>query len=291
MDLFRKNYELSPNPPKALDFDSYSKIAQEKYSELLERGNTSEKDFQDFFEQNPSFIPGSYELLGHSGHSPFMCTLISQPEIGSMVRRKPDFMWLSGNSLYFCPVFVEIEDPKKNMFNKDNTYTAKFNQALQQIEEWQYILEQSTAKSSFYECYKIPLYEQEKIFAPQFLLIYGRRSEYEGNNLLKGIRAQKEKDNLRIMSFDRLRPDYESAQFTCCKVSNGEYNVISIPPTYRYGPDYAESLSKMRGFYEKIDSIENISSNRKDFLKNRYNYWIKFSEREDIGIICGGDFE
>lgn len=291
MNALTKMYEIITDAPEALDFESYRKIVQKEYMDLLDNPSSSEHDFQKFFENNPSFIPGSYELIGHSGHYPTMCTLISQPEIGTSIIRKPDFLWLAGNSLFFCPVFVEIESPHKKMFNKDNTSTAIFNQALQQIEEWKALLSRPTTISAFYEHYNIPLFEREKTFRPQFLLVYGRRSEYENNALLTGIRAQKEKDDLRIMSFDRLQPSYEATQFTCCKVTSREYSVISIPPTFKYGPDYAEFISKMQGFKEKIHDIKYISPERREFLTKRYSYWIDYSKIKEKGLIHGGDFE
>lgn len=209
-------------------------------------------------------------MFGQSGHYPYMDALISQPEIGGIFRRRPDFVWLANDSLTFVPVFIEIEKPSKRMFNKDGTTTAEFNQALGQIHEWQYLLNQPTNRQLLYEYFNVPLEIREKTFMPQYLLVYGRRNEYQGNKMLTGIRAAQKNSNIDIMSFDRLRPISDYRQFVTCKLSGGVYTVKNIPPTYRYRVDCAEELVRMHGFYEKIDNMKYTTEQRKEFLRYRY---------------------
>lgn len=184
-----KEYEVIKDAPKQIDWDKYSEKSIREYKILLENSSDKEKIFQQFFEENPSFMPGALELFGQSGHYPYMDALISQPEIGGIFRRRPDFVWLANDSLTFVPVFIEIEKPSKKMFNKDGTTTAEFNQALGQIHEWQYLLNQPTNRQLLYEYFNLPLEIREKTFMPQYLLVYGRRNEYQGNKMLTGIRA------------------------------------------------------------------------------------------------------
>lgn len=100
----------------------------DEYNSLLETSDNNELIFQDFFEINPSFVPGTLELFGKSGHYPFMHSLISQPEIGGCFRCKPDFLWLAQDSLSFCPVLIEIEKPNKKTFNSQGIASADFTQ-------------------------------------------------------------------------------------------------------------------------------------------------------------------
>ena len=188
---------------------------------------------------------------------PYMHTLISQPSIGGPFRRKPDFLWLANDSLTFSPVFIEIEKPSKKMFKASGDMTKDFSQAIGQIYEWQAILNKSVNQLMFFDFFNIPIREREKTFEPQFLLIYGRRIEYANNELLSGKRAAARKDKLDIISYDRLRPIRDYCQFTTCKVSNKTYNIITIPPTFRYRADCAEELSLVRGFKEAIGRMMN----------------------------------
>lgn len=281
-----KEHEVIKDAPKQIDWDKYSEKSIREYKILLENSSDKEKIFQQFFEENPSFMPGALELFGQSGHYPYMDALISQPEIGGIFRRRPDFVWLANDSLTFVPVFIEIEKPSKKMFNKDGTTTAEFNQALGQIHEWQYLLNQPTNRQLLYEYFNLPLEIREKTFMPQYLLVYGRRNEYQGNKMLTGIRAAQKNSNIDIMSFDRLRPISDYRQFVTCKLSGGVYTVKNIPPTYRYRADCAEELVRMHGFYEKIDNMKYTTEQRKEFLRYRYKYWCEFGKKDFKGVIC-----
>lgn len=113
--LLRKEYEIIKDAPKEIEWDQYCDNVMKEYQILLQDSPDRESVFQNFFEENPSFLPGGLELFGQSGHYPYMDALISQPEIGSIFRRKPDFVWLANDSLSFVPVFIEIEKPSKKL--------------------------------------------------------------------------------------------------------------------------------------------------------------------------------
>lgn len=276
MGLFKKKYEIIKDGPKEIEWDEYFNVAMNEYNVLLDTQSDDEKVFQKFFEENPCFLPGGLELFGQSGHYPYMNTVITQPVIGCVTKRIPDFMWLAQDSLTFCPVFIEIEKPNKKMFTQKNIPTAEFTQAMNQIDEWKMILNNPVNRLLFYDYYDIPQYLREKEFVPQFLLIYGRREEYENNVYLSNLRRLKYTDNVAIYSFDRLQPLSDYRQFITCKVSEQKYRVTNISPTYRYRADCAEELYMWDGFFEKIDCMKNTTKSRKTFLKDRYSYWTSF---------------
>lgn len=97
--MFKIQYELHPSPIPSIFWTTYVLLAQQEYNNLLENYPNDEKVFQEFFERNPSFMPGAFELRELSGHLPHLQCLISQPEIGTTYTRKPDFLWLSQDSL------------------------------------------------------------------------------------------------------------------------------------------------------------------------------------------------
>ena len=104
------------------------------------------------------------------------------------------------------------------------------------------------------------------------------------------IRSQKQRDNVVIMSFDRLHAMSGYQQFTCSEVSRGKYNILHIPPTFRYRADRVEILAKYENFEKAIDSMEKTSSERKEFLHKRFSYWItklKKAEMASIQKNCG----
>lgn len=285
MSIFEKKYKLKSTPPKEVSWEVYEEKVNKEYESLLLNKSDDEKSFQDFFEWNPSFVPGAFEVIGQSGHYPLYDSLISQPELGSVIRRKPDFLWIAKNSLQLCPVFIEIEKPSKKMFTRSGDVTSEFTHAYGQLQEWQTLLNDPTAQQTFFQCYGISDVYRSLQFKPQYLLIYGRREEYEGNKMLIGKRNAYQNDSIRIMSFDRLMPDYNSRNFITSVVSNGEYKALHIAPTFRYRPDCVENIVNIKDFCKKIDEMKYTTDERKTFLKDRYEYWMSFARKSDKGIM------
>lgn len=95
IDIFHKKYELVADAPKPVD-ENYYYHEESKRCHLMLEQELPEKDYQMFFEQNPSFMPGSREVIGvASSHWPIANALISQPAISDDDRiRRPDFMRL-----------------------------------------------------------------------------------------------------------------------------------------------------------------------------------------------------
>lgn len=290
--MLEKKYEIVPNPPAPLSWDNYAKDSYAEYQTLLSTASNDELAFQKFFEENPSFVPGAFELLGSSGHYPFSHSLISQPEIcGTPFKRIPDFIWLAQDSLYFTPVLIEIERPNKKTFTEAGVQTADFSQALGQISEWKAILSEPENVLNFYKSFNIPERIRDKTFQPQYALIYGRRSEFEDRPFLQKKRAQLVQDKVRLITFDRLYPDPKCDDLLCTKLSQREYKVLSIPPTYRYSPMTAGNLSVVKGFQAAISSMKRTSPERKAFLSERFSYWHDWGLQNYKGIICPSDSE
>lgn len=275
--MLKIQYKLHPSPVPNLPWLTYQSLAQREYNTLLENHADDEKTFQNFFERNPSFMPGAFELRNLSGHLPHLQCLISQPEIGATFIRKPDFLWLSQDSLTFVPVFIEIEKPSKKTFTKAGQTSADFTQAMDQILEWKSILNKPENQIAFFEKYNLPKRLTEKVFKPQFVLLYGRREEYEGNNYLTRKRYELQSEDTIVMSYDRLSPRYDSRNMLCATVSNSSgntlYSIKTIPPTFQLDACWADSYKEYSGFIEAIDRMEHTTPERKNFLKERFPYW------------------
>lgn len=277
--MFKTQYELHPSPIPSIFWTTYVLLAQREYDTLLENYPDDEKVFQEFFERNPSFIPGAFELRELSGHLPHLQCLISQPEIGTTYTRKPDFLWLSQDSLTFVPVFIEIEKPSKKTFTKSGQTSADFTQAMDQILEWKSILNTPENQIAFFKKYNLPQELTRKTFKPQFILIYGRRSEYEGNEYLTRKRSELQHEDVMIMSYDRLHPIHDIRNMLCANVSNTSgnavYTIKTIPPTFELDARLASDYKEYSGFVDAIDRMEHTTPERKSFLKERFPYWCK----------------
>ncbi len=292
--MLEKKYEIVLDAPKAVSWDEYYEHAKAEYLSLLSIGGNDEKVFQKFFEDNPAFMPGAFELIGESGHYPFPLSLVSQPNVGDLLfKRIPDFMWLAQDSLHFCPVLIEIEKPNKKTFTEKGVQTADFSQALNQIYEWKTILNEPENVLNFYKYFNIPMEMRRKKFCPQYGLIYGRRSEYEGDSALTRKRAELVPDDVVLISYDRILTTGSSKyeDLLCCKLHNGKYQVLTVPPTFRYGPHLVSDLLNVNGFVDAVSNMKMVTEDRRQFLKERYNYWIRYASLEQQGLIHTSDRE
>lgn len=286
MTSTKSGYEIITDSPASVAWDEYVSKSRIEYGELLKQPRTDEKTLHSFFERNPSWMLGAFQLNGPSGHLPYANTLISQPTLTSAtILRKPDFMWLSQNSLGFSPIIIEIEKPEKLIFTKANVQSADFTQALNQINEWKAILSDDINRQLFYNTFNLSERERKKVFSPQFGLIFGRRAEFENNQDLTRLRAYLATESVHLISYDRIHemgPEYKAQNLFCCKCSNGNYNVITIPPTFRYEPLNAEGLMLVDGFVEAIKNMELVTEERKIFLKERHSYWLEYGSSQGM---------
>lgn len=172
--VLEQTYEIIRDAPAPMSWEKYAKESYEEYQSLLQNYGDDESVFQRFFEQNPSFVPGAFELSTPSGHYPFTQSLIAEPELcGGLFDRIPDFIWLAQDSLSFTPVLIEIEKPNKKTFTKAGTQTADLTQAFGQTVEWQAILNNPVNVLQFYECFKIPDWVRQKILLHNMGLFMG----------------------------------------------------------------------------------------------------------------------
>lgn len=269
--MFEKRYAIIPDSPRPMSCDEYQDHVKPLWSALLD-GHPAESDVQDFLQRHPAMIPGAFSVVGGpSGHAPFPDAVISQPELYGYKRRRPDFMWVSKNSVALNPVLIEIEAPDKKMFRKDGTPTAEFTQARNQLTEWKIWFSKPGNQAAFLRDYGLP-FDRLKL-EPQYLLIYGRRSEYEGNEHLTRFRSEVMGPNEVLMSFDRLQFDANADQFSCVRHTPTGYDVLHIPPTYWLGPSMFSYDEKMHGLVEAAKRNPLISDERKRFMEDRIPYW------------------
>lgn len=263
----------------------------EEYKDLLKRDGKKESSFQEFFEKNPSFLPGAYGVFGESGHIPYNNSLITQPELHGLNLYKPDFLWIARDSLNVYPVFIEIETPEKKWFTKAGVPTAEFTQAQNQLSEWKSWYSNPVHQNIFYQYYGIQEeIECGKTVSPQYVLIFGSRKEFEGNKELNRRRAQLAREGEVYMTFDRLSPNIKARNAITCNVRNNQYIAKYISPTFRLGPAISEVLSTITNKEEAVSNSE-IENNRKKFLLNRLPYWEAFGRKQSRGIINTGDWE
>ena len=251
---------------KSIEWSKYIKIIVPKWKSILNDPKTIENDVQKFFEDNPCMVPGAYGFFNPSGHHPYPGALISQPILPEFTFKKPDFMWISINSGEIRPVLIEIEKPSKKHFNEDGGLSKDFEDALEQLDNWENWFERDNDnKQRFKDYYRIPSHQFIKLVEPLYILIYGRESELKSKRNIEK-RAIRKKDNREIMTFDRLEPEENCSHYPTIRLkSNGdetEYEAISVPSTF----GIFEAISN---YYKEIVGIDIAIKNNKDISEDR----------------------
>lgn len=290
ISLSGRTYQLSKLAPPAMSWSAYSeRVSSEWHSLLNSPTGAKESAIQAFLENHPCMVPGSQSMSGTSGHSAFPAALIRQPKLAGYMTRVPDFMWLATDSGTNYAVVIEIESPTKRWFNSDGTQTAKFSQAQNQLTEWRKWFDDPTNRLSFLNYYKFPSLHRR--FLPQYVLVYGRSSEFEQAPELAAKRQLLQRDNEYYMSFDRLHPISDASNYMTVECKNDGFSAVSMPATLELGPLHSEYRARIINKEEAVANSPFMSEERKAFLKSRFSYWDDWVKNAQKGIMNTGDRE
>jgi hypothetical protein len=125
---------------------------------------------------------------------------------------------------------------------------------------------------------------------PQFVLVYGRRAEFEERPEVRGIRAQQTGSDEYHVTFDRLVPEYNARNYFTLHKSGNDIQAVVVPPTVRFGPAIAPSWLRVRNREEAARAQERLSPERREFLASRFAYWDQWARRE-MRAYQTGDWE
>ncbi len=286
-------YELHPNPPSGMAWEEYEQRVLAEWTYLLAtEDGCDERRVHEFLVRHPSMIPGAYSMTGPSGHGPFPLAVLSESPLSGVGLKVPDFIWLASDSANFTPVFIEIESPRKQWFTKGEVPTHDLSQAVNQLAQWQAWLNLHENVANFYHSFEIPDYlHRDRTLRSEFVLIYGRRKEFEERPQLRRLRAQFERLGQVVMTFDRLGPAKDCSLYLSATKRNGAYRALAVPATMKIGPNVAEEFARIAGIPEAIQKNEWISEDRRRFLIERLPYWNTWAGIPDHGFVCTGDWE
>ena len=199
-------------------------------------------------------------------------------------------MMIAKNSAEWRPILIEIESPKKRIFTQGGKTRSEFNRARDQLTEWRAWFNDHSNVDQFNERYGISDYTKRPLrMQIETVLVYGRRSEFDGDHSLTKFRASLMNRSDRLMSFDRLTDlklndlDCQIA-ITIKSTGSGHFKAVWIPETFTLGPEFANSLHYISGIDSAICSNPNISDARKNFLVERIDYWKAWARSGSGGI-------
>jgi hypothetical protein len=267
----------------------YADRVSTEWTRILSRSR-SERTIRRFLEQHPSLLPGAFSFP-MSGSYPVRAALITKPPLQTTVRRVPDFMWLAADSATLYPVLIEIETPSKKWFNSRGVPTQQFTQAVSQLREWRAWFNKRNNQAVFMQQFDIPEDFDRGRFRPQFVLIFGRRAEFDERPYLRALRAAHEQPEEAFVTFDRLKPQRSQDEFICIRRRPQWYECVAVPAPLRMNPSVAMQWVDVRGLPQAIRRCEWMTPERRAFLADRIPYWQNWAKRSDKGIINMSDGE
>lgn len=162
-----------------------------------------EQVYQDFMERNTELIPREF-VQNHGIHFDMVFRKISLAKDYS-----PDFFYLSKSSADWNLVLIEIEKPYSRYFkDHSNDLHQDFLAGLDQIARWRAWFDNPANLSGFVDGTIAPIRVPEAMKRNKchikYVLVHGRRSEFEGGELRRSLIRAREAHDFHIVSFDSL---------------------------------------------------------------------------------------
>ena len=288
--MYARTYKMAPDPPLAVSWSDYKDIAESEFAKALE-AEAAEAEFHALFERHPCLLPGRRGMRLNGAEGAFPAAVISKPRLPSWGGKIPDFMWITSDSVTLAPVLIEIEAPGKPWFTKAGQQTHKLTQALSQLLDWRLWFEDSYHREAFLDFYHLDGMLRQRLFRPEFILIYGRRADAHKTEAHARKRGLLQTDTQAVVSYDRLFPSEAGSEYMCVAIDANGYKALAVPPTITLSPLWAKERALVAGKVEAVQANVYIPELRKAFLKDRMPYWDEWAQLDNKGTLNLGDRE
>lgn len=181
-----------------------------EFSELI-YAKHKEDVYQKYMENNPILIPREF-IQNHGLH---FCLVIRKLGFGKDFTT--DFFYLAKCSGDWNCIFIEIEKPWSKYFvDGTNNLHRDFIKAVEQIKTWNAWLSNSSNNIGFIngtiKNIRVPRHMAANPCHMKYVLVFGRRNEYDNNEDRRDIINAYEDDNFKIISYDSLLESLDSKQ-------------------------------------------------------------------------------
>lgn len=144
-------------------------------------------------------IPGDYLVRDHRFWAPLIA-LFTGARTAEIAQKSSDD-WNA--------VFIELEKPQSRFFqNGSNKFHSDFVQALQQINQWKaWFLDDGNQQgflTGTINAIRVPAVMTRNPTYNKYVLVFGRRNEYAGNDQRRKLIKAQETDDFKIITYDSL---------------------------------------------------------------------------------------
>jgi hypothetical protein len=175
--------------------------ARARFLELIDQGH-EEQAYQAFLEQNTHFIPREFV----QNHGIGLNLVLRKLPFGADY--KLDFFYFSKSTDDWNAVFIELEKPGSRFFKGNtNEFHTDFLRSLQQINQWKAWFLSEQNKAGFLatvSAIQVPEHMARNPTYNKYVLVFGRRTEYAGNDDRRRLVRAAETDDFKIITFDSL---------------------------------------------------------------------------------------
>lgn len=197
-----------------------AKELRDEYLALLE-GGREEQIYQRFVEENTRLVPRDF-VQNHGIH---LNLILRKLCFGADY--KTVFFFLSKSTDDWNAVFIEIEKPTSRFFkNSSQEFHSDFVHALQQINAWRAWLSIDANKQGLtnqLNTIRVPATMQRNPTHCKFILVFGRRAEYQDSELRRSRIHAEEREDFKIITFDSLAEGLEAKSELYVGVRRNEF--------------------------------------------------------------------
>ena len=174
---------------------------RDEFLRLLDESH-KEQIYQSYLEDHTRFIPREFV----QNHGIGVGLVLRKLTFGADY--KTDFFYFSKSTVDWNAVFIEIEKPSSRFFKgSTNQFHSDFRKALHQIDQWKAWFLSDQNKGTFLSmvnAIQVPHHMASNPTYNKYVLVFGRRSEYAGNEDRRRLVRARESEDFKIISFDSL---------------------------------------------------------------------------------------
>jgi hypothetical protein len=176
---------------------------KEDFIALLDQQG-GEQEYQEFIEKNTALVPREF-IQNHGVHLDVVFRKLSLA-----ADYTTDFFYLSKSSVDWNCILIEIEKPQSKYFKGDSiNFHPDFQAALEQINCWRAWFSNRSNFDGFVNGTISLLrgpghWMWQNACYIKYVLVHGRRAEFEGNEIRRRLISGQERDDFHILSYDSL---------------------------------------------------------------------------------------
>jgi len=202
-------------------------------------------------------------------------------------------MWVTRSTSLITPVLIEIEKPSKRWFQENGRPTADFRDAHDQLNDWRAWFGRDENTALFRRRFLFGDQYVNRQIRPQYLLIYGRRSEFERGGghqhpgPLRNKRDTQQRADESFMTFDSIRPRFEHRSSVTVSMTAQGPCPFAFSPVYGTGTHTIDHAPILGNPADALERTVMMSDARKAYLAGRWEYWSGISRKHSDGHRIG----